>query len=59
VRSPPQVPGLVKDGCLFSYQQVMAFIAYLRNKSPPDDPALKQALADDDAGATAYEEQKA
>lgn len=60
-----EVPGLVKDGCLFSYKQTLLFINWLREKyqgGAPADPALKQALADDtdEAGAsTSYQADKA
>ena len=58
-----QLPGLVKDGCLFSYAQTKQFIEKLTAPGPTTaEPALKQALADDagDAGpSTAYEENKA
>jgi len=58
-----ELPGLVKDGCIFSYQQTRRFIKYLQDKhaGAPADPALKQALANDEDGAasTSYEENKA
>jgi len=59
-----EVPGLVKDGCIFSYQQTRRGIKYLQEKQmggAPADPALKQALANDEDGAasTSYEESKA
>ena len=55
-----ELPGLVHDGCVFSYQQTKLFIGCLRERygSAPADPALKQALAEgEDGGATSYEEQ--
>ena len=53
-----QVPGLVYDGCVFSYQQTRAFITWVREKNAPADPTLKQALAEsEDGGSTSYEEQ--
>lgn len=58
-----ELPGLVKDGCIFSYQQTRIFINYLREKhaGAPADPTLKQALASDEGGgaSTSYEENKA
>ena len=60
-----QLPGLVKDGCLFSYAETKKFIEKLREKAAEargnkTDPALKQALADDTGeAATPYEENKA
>lgn len=59
-----EVPGLVKDGCTFSYAQTSLFIAWVNEKrlGSPSDAGLKQALASDEEGAaassTAYEEQK-
>ena len=59
-----QVPGLVKDGCIFSYQQTSAFVAWVNEKRQGSvaDAGLKRALAENEdggEGATAYEEQKA
>lgn len=59
-----QVPGLVHDGCVFSYQQTSIFVAYLNEKRQggPADPGLKRALAENEDGgesSTAYEESKA
>jgi len=56
-----QVPGLVKDGCAFSYEQTSHFIAYVRERQrggPPADATLKTSLADNEGGepSTAYEE---
>ena len=54
------MPGLVKDGCKYSYKQTRTFINYMMTKDgAPADPALKQALADDEGSSTAYEENKA
>jgi len=59
-----EVPGLVKDGCIYSYQQTSIFISYLNEKRQGNvaDPGLKQALAASEDGgesSTAYEESKA
>jgi len=58
-----QLPGLVKDGCKFSYAQTQAFINYARERQrggAPDNEGLKRALADNEEGAeTAYEERPA
>jgi len=56
-----QLPGLVKDGCKFSWQQTNKFIEHMTSKDANADPALKQALADDEGGAssTPYNENKA
>ena len=59
-----QVPGLVRDGCVFAYEQSVIFIAYLNEKRQggPADPGLKRVLADNEEGAesnTVYEESKA
>jgi len=57
-----QLPGLVKDGCIFSYKETNKFIKHMSDKhsGASADPALKQALADDEgASSTAYEENKA
>jgi len=59
-----QVPGLVWDGCKFSYAQTIIFINYAMAKMASKDtanadPALKQALADDEGTSTSYTENKA
>ena len=60
-----QLPGLVKDGSIYAYQQTSAFIVYLNDKRQggPADPGLKRALAQDDGadgpGETAYEQSRA
>ena len=40
-----QVPGLVRDGCVFAYEQSVIFIAYLNEKRQggPADPRLTGA----------------
>ena len=58
-----QLPGLVKDGCAFSYEQTCIFIAWARekyNNRGGADAGLKQALAQDEPGESAsYEERPA
>ena len=39
-----QLPGLVKDGGKFSYQQSQRFYAWANNKEPPVDPDLSKGL---------------
>jgi len=61
-----QVPGLVKDGCKYSYEQTNILIDYLKEKQrggAPADAGLKAALAENEEGgasssSTAYEEQR-
>ena len=55
-----ELPGLVKEGCHFSYDHAMAFIAWVQAQRAgnPNDAGLKQALASDEEGSsssTAYE----
>ena len=53
-----ELPGLVKDGCAFSYEQACLFAAWLKEqqRGAPADAGLKRALADNEDGGTAYEE---
>ena len=56
-----EVPGLVKDGCAFSYEQSMIFYEYVQQKrnGAPADAGLKAALAENEEGggpSTSYEE---
>jgi len=58
-----QLPGLVKDGCNYSWEQLNVFIAHVkeRQRGAPADAGLKAALAENEDGAassTAYEERQ-
>lgn len=52
-----QVPGLVKDGCAFSWGQTKAFVQYLKDKKSGGGPQLNQALssAEDGGPSTDYQ----
>lgn len=54
------LPGLVKDGCVFSWQQTRRLIERLTSRErEPVDAALKQALADDEGSSPALLPNKA
>ena len=50
-----QVPGLVQDGCRFSYEQTKIFVDFAMEKyrGAPADAGLKAALADNEDGGAA------
>lgn len=46
-----QLPGLVRDGCAFSWEMTLKHYYSLRGTAPPLDPSLSRRLKDDEGGA--------
>ena len=45
-----ELPGLVKDGCAFTWEVTLKMYYKYSGAAPPHDPSLSRRLADDDGG---------